>query len=90
MSLSREQILEITREVLTRHARGPVTVTEDTELIADLGVDSLGVMEALAEVEDRFEIAFDDEDLRAIGTFGELCDAVLNKRRTAPSSANEG
>ncbi|MBN2192803.1 MAG: acyl carrier protein [Polyangiaceae bacterium] len=80
MSLSREQILEITREALVRHARGTVKVTEDTELVADLGVDSLGVMEALVEVEDRFEVAFEDADLRAIATFGELCDVVLAKR----------
>ncbi len=87
MSYTREQVLEITRDVLVRHARGPVSLTENTELVADLGVDSLGVMEALAEVEDRFEIAFDDDDLRAIATYGELCDVVLAKRAAPSGSA---
>lgn len=89
MSLTREQVLEITRDVLVRHARGPVSLTEDTELVADLGVDSLGVMEALAEVEDRFEIAFDDDDLRAIATYGELCDVVLAKRAAPAGDATD-
>jgi len=46
-------------------------------------------MEALAEVEDRFEIAFDDDDLRAIATYGELCDVVLAKRATPSGGATD-
>lgn len=80
MSLSRHQVLEITRDVLRRHARGPVLLSEELELVAELGVDSLGMMEALAEVEDRFELTFEDGELSAIGTLGELCDVILAKQ----------
>ena len=35
---------------------------EDT-LIADLGLDSLGLVELLVETEDRFEIVLDESDM---------------------------
>jgi acyl carrier protein len=76
MSLTRAQVLERTTEILTKHAKGEVDLTEKTEIVADLGIDSLGVMEALAEVEDALEVTFDDEQLQGISTLGDLVDLI--------------
>ncbi len=82
MSLTREQVLERTTEVLKKHAKGEVQLSEKTEIVADLGIDSLGVMEALAEVEDALEVTFDDEQLQGISTLGDLVDLIA--RLVAP------
>jgi acyl carrier protein len=43
-------------EFLTPFAFNGQTITERTDLVADLGLDSLGVMRLLQEVEDGFDI----------------------------------
>lgn len=35
----------------------PVNIQDDTELVADLGLDSVQVMELLLQVEDRFDVS---------------------------------
>ena len=79
MSLTREQVLKRTTQVLSKHTKGDVELTERTEIAADLGIDSLGVMEALAEVEDAFELAFDDQQLQGIATLGDLVDLIARE-----------
>jgi acyl carrier protein len=79
MSLTREQVLERTTQILNKHAKGEVELSERTEIAADLGIDSLGVMEALAEVEDAFELAFDDQQLQGIATVGDLVDLITRE-----------
>jgi acyl carrier protein len=43
-------------EVLKDVSRRPIDPTLDSDLVADLGFDSLQVMEAIAELEGRFDI----------------------------------
>ena len=38
-------------------------ITDEDALIADLGLDSLGLVELLVETEDRFEIVLDESDM---------------------------
>ena len=44
-------------DVLTNVSRRPIEPTASSDLVADLGFDSLQVLEVIAELEDRFEIA---------------------------------
>ncbi len=44
-------------EVLRNVSRRPIEPTLTSDLIADLGFDSLQVLELVAELEDRFDIA---------------------------------
>jgi acyl carrier protein len=44
-------------EVLKNVSRRPIEPTADSDLVADLGFDSLQVLELIAELEDRFSIA---------------------------------
>jgi acyl carrier protein len=79
MSLTREQVLERTTEILKKHAKGELELSEKTVIVADLGIDSLGVMEALAEVEDALGVTFDDEQLQGIATLGDLVDLIVRE-----------
>jgi acyl carrier protein len=44
-------------EVLKDVSRRPIAPTLQSDLVADLGFDSLQVLELIAELEDRFEIS---------------------------------
>jgi acyl carrier protein len=44
-------------QVLKNVSRRPIEPTLENDLVADLGFDSLQVLELVAELEDRFEIS---------------------------------
>jgi len=54
--------------LLQQYAPQPVPVHEDTELVNDLGFDSLRVMEMLYDVEDTFDITYPLNDLSDLRT----------------------
>jgi len=52
-------------EVLKNVSRRPIEPTPASDLVTDLGFDSLQVLEAIAELEDRFSISISvDNSLR--------------------------
>jgi acyl carrier protein len=51
------QIEEGIIEVLKNVSRRPIEPTLDSDLVVDLGFDSLQVLEVIAELEDRFDIS---------------------------------
>ena len=65
------------RELVTRISGNSA---ERTDLEADLneavGLDSLGRLEVLAEVEDEFDFFFDDNDLVNASTLSKMLDAI--------------
>jgi acyl carrier protein len=54
--------------LLQKYAPQPVPVQEDTELVNDLGFDSLRVMEMLYDVEGTFDITYPLNDLSDLRT----------------------
>jgi acyl carrier protein len=50
-------------EVLKTVSRRPIEPTLDSDLVADLGFDSLQVLEVIAELEDRFDISIPLNDV---------------------------
>jgi len=57
------QIQEGVIEVLKTVSRRPIDPTLDSDLVADLGFDSLQVLELIAELEDRFDISIPLNDV---------------------------
>ncbi len=57
------------------------TITEKTDLLCDLGADSLTLVSLVGDVEDHFEISIDDADLAQLSTVGDL--AVLIEKLKA-------
>ena len=55
--LQYEDILAQIYSVLQEIARDNREINEATDLVADLGLDSMAVMELLAAIEDRFDIS---------------------------------
>lgn len=50
----------------------PDEVNENTDIINDLGADSLDVVDLVMTLEDEFDIEIPDEDIEGIRTVGEL------------------
>lgn len=76
MTWTRDRVRAELIEVLKGHALGEVEVTDRSHLVADLSIDSLGVMEVLADLEDRFKLTIPDEALREVETVGDVAQAI--------------
>ncbi len=63
-------------DVLKTISRRPVEPTMSSDLVADLGFDSLQVLEVVAELEDKFDISIPLNDLPATRTVGQVVTQV--------------
>jgi acyl carrier protein len=61
-----------TIDILKRLSRRPIDPTPDSELLADLGFDSLQVLELVGELEDHFNIAVPLNALTHIRTVSQI------------------
>ena len=59
-------------DVIKTASRRPVEPTLESELVADLGFDSLQILEVIAELEDRFEISVPLSDVPATRTVAQV------------------
>ena len=66
------QIEEGVIEVLKTVSRRPIDPKLDSDLVADLGFDSLQVLEVVAELEDRFDISIPLNDVPATRTVAQV------------------
>jgi acyl carrier protein len=72
-------------EVLKHVSRRPIEPALSSDLVADLGLDSLQVLELVAELEDTFDISIPLNDIPATRTVGQVVSrvAALVDERTA-------
>lgn len=76
MTWTEERVTEEVMKTLTPHVQGSVELSPDSHLVADLGIDSLGVMEVVADLEDIFKIHIPDDALRDVGTVADVTKAI--------------
>ena len=65
-------------DVLKSVSRRPIEPTLDSDLVADLGFDSLQVLELIAELEDRFDISIPLNDVPTTRTVGQVVTQVAS------------
>ena len=75
-----------TIEILKRLSRRPIEPTADNELMADLGFDSLQILEFVGELEDHFNIAVPLNDLTHIRTVGQIVSEVRALASAGPGT----
>lgn len=71
-----ESIERDTIDILKRLSRRPIEPTAGSELMADLGFDSLQILELVGELEDHFNIAVPLNALTHIRTVGQIATEV--------------
>ena len=65
-------------DVLKNVSRRPIEPTLDSDLVAELGFDSLQVLEVIAELEDRFDISIPLNDIPATRTVAQIVKQVAD------------
>ena len=63
-------------DVLKNVSRRPIEPALDSDLVADLGFDSLQVLEVIAELEDRFDISIPLNDVPSTRTVAQVVEQV--------------
>ena len=76
----RDEIAAIFEQVLGR----PVAISDDTDIVEDLGMDSLGVMNFVMAIEDFYDISIPLDRIAQIQTVGDLIHAVEDLRSGTP------
>jgi len=79
MAWTHETVLAKVTQVVEGHAEPGSKITETTELVADLGIDSLGVMEVVADIEDEFGLTIAEGELRQVATLGDVVKAIESR-----------
>lgn len=67
-----EEILSEVYRGLEPFTKGQVKLSEDTDLVGELGLDSMQVMELLLAIEDRFDISVPVNIVPDVVTVGDL------------------
>ena len=67
-----EVIHDAVVEILKDVSRRPIEPTLESDLIADLGFDSLQVMETIAALEERFDIAVPADRVQDVRTVAQV------------------
>jgi len=76
-----EESLKITCELLRRHVAEARPIRPTDEIVNDLGLDSLGVMELVADVETRFGVSIPSDVFDKISTVSDVAKAVTKLQR---------
>ena len=78
-----EEILLQLYEILKPFAKDGQSLSEDTELLSDLGLDSMKVMQLLLETEERFDISIPLNiipNVRTVGDFARQIEQLTEQR----------
>ena len=76
--MSRSEIVTAVREELSTAAPdAPADAPEDADLRHDLGIDSLAILELVARLEYRFEVAVPDDAWPWLTSIGAVADYLL-------------
>jgi acyl carrier protein len=79
---SYDETLRVTTEILARHVPADRAIRPTDHIQNDLGLDSLGVMEVVADVEDRFNVSIPSDALEKIATVEDVA-RTLERLSTA-------
>ena len=72
-----DETLQITTDILKTHVELDRPIRANDHIQNDLGLDSLGVMEVVADIEDRFNVTIPTETLSNMATVEDVARALL-------------
>jgi acyl carrier protein len=75
---SYEETLKIATEVLMKHVELDRAIKPTDHIQNDLGLDSLGVMEVVADMEDRLNVSIPTEKLDGLATVEDVTRVLMS------------
>lgn len=84
---SYDETLEITTQILKKHVDGDRAIRPNDHIQNDLGLDSLGVMELVADIEDRFHVTIPNDVLTDISTVEDVAKALVKLKAESAGAA---
>ncbi len=57
----------------------PDDISDDADIVADLGADSLDIVEMLMTLEDEFGVKIEDDKVNKIRSVNAICEILENK-----------
>ena len=80
------QVEEGVIDVLKNVSRRPIEPSLESDLVADLGFDSLQVLEVIAELEDRFDVSIPLNDVPVTRTVAQVVAQVARLLEERPKA----
>lgn len=75
------EVVDTVKELVAKQLGKPVEeVTEEKEIVKDLGADSLDVVEMLMSLESEFDMTVPEEDAVNIKTVGDIVKLIEEKK----------
>lgn len=75
IAMKSDAFQEIVR-MLEPHKKGSQPITDETDIAADLNLDSLAVMNLLMDIEDKFDVSIPLNVVSEIRTVGDLARSI--------------
>ncbi|CCZ21135.1 MAG TPA: acyl carrier protein [Clostridiales bacterium] len=73
--------LETVKDILSKQLRVDIdSITEDTNIMEDLGADSLDIVEMLMNIEQDYGIVIADDDIVGFKTVGDIVRYIENNQ----------
>lgn len=83
------ELLMEARALISNGAQIPdKDISEDANFKEDLGIDSLGALEIILDVEQKFGIQFDDTEQRQMSSLRNVVDLVWDKMNVVQAASN--
>ncbi len=70
---------------LPTHSKG-ITITEKSLLREELGLDSLGTVDLMIQLEDEFGISIEPDDFSSLSTVGDVVSLIGKKAKSGTAS----
>ncbi len=77
--MNRSEIIAKLEGIVEEYLPESTTLTEEMNLIEDVGLSSLDLMNIVGDVEDTFDIVIDDDDALTIKNVGDLVDYIISQ-----------
>ena len=80
--MSRDEVFTKVIEIVSPFAKDKdalAAVTEDTNILQELKVNSARLVDVILDFEDEFDIEVEDEDADAVNTVGDAVDLIMGK-----------
>ena len=73
-------VYEKLREIIaTQFGIEESSITENTDIVGDLGADSLDVVEMMMSLEDEFAVTIEDDKIAELKTVGDVVNYIAGK-----------